>query len=59
MKEILFERLDAFLSEPRKRYNALMEDRKALDEILELGAEKARARAQVLLRATRAATGIR
>jgi tryptophanyl-tRNA synthetase len=59
MKEILFERLDAFLSDPRKRYNALMEDRKALDEILELGAEKARARAQVLLTATRAATGIR
>lgn len=59
LKELLFERLDAVLSEPRKRYKTLMEDRKALDEILEQGAEKARARAQTMLSATRAAIGIR
>ena len=59
MKEILFEQLDAVLAEPRKRYAALMEDRKALDELLQQGAEKARARAQTMLSATRAAIGIR
>lgn len=59
MKDILFEQLDALLAEPRKRYAALMEDRKALDEILEQGAEKARARAHPMLSATRAAVGIR
>jgi tryptophanyl-tRNA synthetase len=59
MKDALFERLDAILTEPRKRYNALLEDRKALDEILQHGAEKARARARATLHATRAAIGIR
>jgi tryptophanyl-tRNA synthetase len=58
MKEILFEQLDAVLAAPRERYKALMEDRNALDEILEKGGEKARARAQEMLRATRAAIGI-
>ncbi len=58
MKDILFETLDAQLSGPRERYNALMGDRAELDAILVAGSERARARATTLLAGVRAAIGI-
>ncbi|MCX9192969.1 tryptophan--tRNA ligase [Carbonactinospora thermoautotrophica] len=58
MKDMLFEQIDAVLAESRERYKALMEDRKALDEILASGAERARARARRVLESVRAAIGI-
>jgi tryptophanyl-tRNA synthetase len=58
MKDILFETLDAQLSGPRERYDALMADRGELDAILAAGAERARARATALLDAVRPAIGI-
>jgi tryptophanyl-tRNA synthetase len=58
MKEVLFKELDAFLASGRQRYNFLMNDRKALDEILSRGAEKARERARRVLSHARAAVGI-
>ena len=58
MKDILFEPLDARLSGPRERYDALMADRAELDAILVAGAERARARATTLLAEVRAAIGI-
>lgn len=58
MKEILFEELDTLLAPRRERYNYLIHHRKALDEILHHGAEKARARASRVLSSARAAVGI-
>lgn len=58
MKDVLFETLDAQLSGPRERYDALMADRAELDGILAAGAERARARATTLLASVRQAIGI-
>ena len=58
MKDILFETLDAHLSGPRKRYDALMADRGELDAILAAGAERARERAATLMDSVRSAIGI-
>lgn len=58
MKDILFETLDAHLSGPRERYDALMADRGELDAILAAGAERARERAATLMDSVRSAIGI-
>jgi len=57
-KAALFEQLDAILSGPRERYEALMADTKAIDTILEAGATRARAIARPTLERVRAAIGI-
>jgi tryptophanyl-tRNA synthetase len=41
-KEELFQVMNAFLEEPRRKYNALMADPQQIDGILAEGAEKAR-----------------
>jgi tryptophanyl-tRNA synthetase len=58
-KTELFEYLDAHLSGPRKRYNALMNDLGAVEEILLKGAERAREYATPFLAKVRHAVGIR
>ncbi len=58
MKDVVFEQLDAVLSGPRERYDALMADRDALDAILHSGAERARERARAVLGSVRGAIGI-
>jgi len=58
-KKQLFEFLDARLSAPRSRYNALMNDLGHVEQELHKGAEKARAKAAPLLEKVRIAAGIR
>ena len=58
MKDVVFEQIDAVLTGPRERYEALMADRSKLDDILLAGAERARGRARGVLGAVRAAIGI-
>jgi len=58
MKEMLFQELDAQLTPGREKYQKLMQDRKALDEILYYGAEKARVRAKRVLSRVRSAVGV-
>lgn len=58
-KRELHEFLDAQLSVPRARYNELMNDLGAVEELLLKGAEKARAEAAPLLDQVRIAAGIR
>jgi tryptophanyl-tRNA synthetase len=58
-KKQLFEFLDAKLSAPRSRYNALMNDLGHVEQELHKGAEKARAKAAPLLEKVRIAAGIR
>ena len=58
-KKELFEFLDGKLSEPRIRYNELMKDLTAVEEVLNKGAEKARAVAAPILDQVRIASGIR
>jgi len=58
-KRELHEFLDAKLSGPRARYNELMNDLGAVEELLLKGAEKARAEAAPLLDQVRIAAGIR
>ncbi|MFC6671775.1 hypothetical protein [Marinobacterium aestuariivivens] len=58
-KKQLFEYLDAKLSEPRNRYNELMNDLGHVEDVLQKGAEKARAQAAPLLEKVRIAAGIR
>lgn len=58
-KRELFEFLDAKLSAPRARYNALMNDMAEVEMTLLRGAEKARAEAAPLMDKVRIATGIR
>jgi tryptophanyl-tRNA synthetase len=58
MKDIVFESVDAELAGPRERYRELMDDRGALDEILAVGAARARDRARPLMAAVRDAIGI-
>ncbi len=59
MKQELFELLEATFGKKRDRYNALMENTDALDEILEKGAEKARAIAAPIMAKVRKAVGMR
>ncbi|NVK39832.1 MAG: tryptophan--tRNA ligase [Oceanospirillaceae bacterium] len=58
-KKQLFEFLDAKLSAPRARYNELMNDLGFVEQELQKGAEKARAKAAPLLEKVRIAAGIR
>ena len=57
-KQRLFELVDAELSEPRERYDELMANPSELDDILKLGAEKARAQSRPYLDELRKAVGI-
>ncbi|WP_086932663.1 tryptophan--tRNA ligase [Agarilytica rhodophyticola] len=57
-KKQLFELIDAELSEPRERYNSLMDDPAAIEKILKAGAEKAREHARPLLAKVKKAVGI-
>ncbi len=58
MKNELYELLETTFSAQRNQYNALMEDRKELDKVLENGAEKARAIAVPIMRKVRKAVGV-
>ena len=57
-KQLVFEHLNALLSEPRERYNELMADPQKIESALQTGAEKARAVATPFLDSLRQATGI-
>ncbi|HXH02525.1 MAG TPA: tryptophan--tRNA ligase [Candidatus Competibacteraceae bacterium] len=59
MKQILFEKLNSVLAEPRERYQALLADPVRIQKILQEGAEKARAYSRPFLERLRAAVGIR
>lgn len=58
MKQALFEALESTFSEQRDRYNALMADPDTLEQVLESGAEKARAIAMPILARVREAVGV-
>ena len=58
LKDILFEVLDAQLGPLRARYSHLTEPSSELDQLLAIGADKARARARVVLSSVRSAVGI-
>jgi tryptophanyl-tRNA synthetase len=58
LKSLLFEVLNDQLGPLRARYGALMEPGSELDDLLTTGAEKARARARVVLTNVREAIGI-
>ncbi|MEH6473957.1 MAG: hypothetical protein V7752_22280, partial [Halopseudomonas sp.] len=55
----LFESLNGYLCEPRKRYNELMNDLNSVEALLNKGAEKAREYSVPFMREIREATGIR
>ncbi len=57
-KQQLFELIDAELQEPRERYNALIADPAAINNILLQGAEKARVHSRALMDDLRKAVGI-
>ncbi len=59
MKQVLFEQLNGILAEPRARYEALMAKPAEIERALQVGAEKARARAVPFLGELRAAVGLR
>lgn len=59
VKEELFEVLDAHLTKPRERYEALMKSRDEVDRLLARGAERARPLAQATLDRMRRAIGMR
>lgn len=58
-KRELFEFLDAKLTEPRQRYNELMNDLGHVESVLQKGADKARAKAAPIMEQARIAAGIR
>ena len=57
-KRQLFELINAQLSEPRERYNALLEDPVAIEKTLQQGAVKARDIASPFMQKLRKAVGI-
>lgn len=57
-KQILFEKVNAELSEPRERYLELMAEPGKVNQILDAGAEKARKKSSELMSRLREATGI-
>ena len=59
MKQVLFERVNQELAEPRARYDELMQNPAHLERLLQEGAEKARAHAAPFLQKIRAAVGMR
>jgi tryptophanyl-tRNA synthetase len=58
-KQVLFDRIDREVAPMRERYEHLVNHPQELEEILQAGAAKARARATPLLRELRAAVGLR
>ncbi len=58
MKQILFEYLNALLSEPRRKYNDLIADPDHIERVLIEGAEKARARSIPFLSEIRKKIGV-
>ncbi|RLA05540.1 MAG: tryptophan--tRNA ligase [Gammaproteobacteria bacterium] len=59
MKQFLFEYLNGIFSEPRERYNELMENPGHIESVLVRGAERARDYASPFMQQLRGATGIR
>ncbi|GGC99429.1 MULTISPECIES: tryptophan--tRNA ligase [Vreelandella] len=57
-KDRVFEYLNAHLSAPRERYNALMEDPAHIEAVLQKGAERAREEAAVTMDRLRSAVGL-
>ncbi|WP_353979877.1 tryptophan--tRNA ligase [Salinicola endophyticus] len=57
-KNEVFEYLDAHLREPRERYEALMNDPGHIEQVLQQGAERARAEANALMERLRVAVGL-
>ncbi|WFF41862.1 tryptophan--tRNA ligase [Salinicola endophyticus] len=57
-KNEVFEYLDAHLSGPRERYEALMNDPGHIEQVLQRGAERARAEANTLMERLRVAVGL-
>jgi tryptophanyl-tRNA synthetase len=57
-KQALFDALERFLIEPRKRYAELMSNSAMVDEILKNGADKARRAGRPVLEEVRRAVGI-
>lgn len=57
-KQLLFEAMDAHLAPMRERYLALMSDKTELDQILEVGAGRARLQAREVLKRVRHAVGM-
>ena len=53
LKDLLFETLDQSLAEPRLRYRQLINHHEKIDYLLQAGAEKARPRAQEVIRRVR------
>ncbi|MCE8030256.1 tryptophan--tRNA ligase [Halomonas daqingensis] len=58
VKNRLFEQLDTQLCEPRERYQALMEDPGHIENVLQKGAERARAEAAPFMDKLRQAVGL-
>lgn len=58
-KQVLFERVNQELSEPREKYHELMAQPKKIEEILQAGAAKARKESVPFLAEIREAVGIR
>ena len=58
VKQMLFEKVNAELSEPREKYNALMENTDEIESLLKHGAEQARMIALPLLNKLRKKIGI-
>jgi tryptophanyl-tRNA synthetase len=58
-KQVLFERIDREIAPMRERYQHLVEHPQELEDILQAGAAKARARAIPLMRELRQAVGLR
>ncbi len=58
LKDLLFEKIDEQLAEPRERYHHLMREESELDAILATGGKKARATARRVLGTVRTAVGI-
>jgi len=57
-KQQLFELVDATLAEPRERYNELMAEPHRIEQILLMGAEKARVHSKALMQQLRHAVGL-
>ncbi len=58
-KEILFNKIDGEIAPYRERYNELMANPKEVEEILQMGANKARRHSRKLLDKSRRAIGIK
>jgi len=58
-KKQLFELINDKVGDAREKYEALMASPKHIEEVLQIGAEKARAHSKPLLEKVRAAVGIK